>query len=458
MNGPRSGYPYKLGAPNPFALPPAVMPPCPLCSEKVKRDEPAAQALAWGVLIAKATPGASNFWRAMAAAESYRSSGESHSAIDDMVSAGLRVVSEPNTAYAIEEHRVWLDDDNIRFGADDDDEPVVPVHPAPEVVTDPWAGALVDCSRPMFKGIGSGADGLEGGKETRFCCVQDFKYPKAVKKYEIFADMNAFIGFEFDVEATFKEGSKPAAGEDTRGADEQEKVPGVCRCACCRFRQYIAPPGPDPKTLTRRLFFPTYKEDCFFWYSDPARQRGLGSRPTWGTDEPPPDAYVDCPGIRPSDYEALPPGSPLMPCLGSDGSPTGGTYGDGPAGAGCHFSFTDHPGEVVDYGEQYSIRLDLVGRILDFCNEWVQRATGRLVLEREGKVDPTGLGLEGDKASASSSADGPDAALEPIVLPAESSRGAEPDSESTNERVCATDDEVIEDIESKRSGDESGAK
>ena len=147
-----------------------------------------------------------------------------------------------------------------------------------------------------------------------------------------------------------------------------------------------------------------------------------------------------------------------MPCLGSDGSPTGGTYGDGPAGAGCHFSFTDHPGEVVDYGEQYSIRLDLVGRILDLCNKWVPRATGRLVLERGGWVKPMGSGLEGDEASASSSADGPDATLKPIVLPAESSRGAEPDSESTNERVCATDAKTIEDIESKRSGDESGAK
>jgi len=102
MNEVRTGYPYELGAENPFAMPLPVIPPCPLCSGEVARDDPAAQALDWGVRVAESTPGASNFWKMMMAAEMYRNidlrSGPAHSDardfMDKFVSQGLDAVVE----------------------------------------------------------------------------------------------------------------------------------------------------------------------------------------------------------------------------------------------------------------------------------------------------------------------------------------------------------------------------
>ena len=46
-----------------------IMPECPLCSGKVKPDDPAALALDWGMRTAKADAGATAFWRLATATE-----------------------------------------------------------------------------------------------------------------------------------------------------------------------------------------------------------------------------------------------------------------------------------------------------------------------------------------------------------------------------------------------------
>ena len=83
----------------------------PLCSGKVSRDDPAAQALDWGVRVAEAKEGESGFWRAMTAAEVYRDAGlsngledaESREILDEVVSQGLDMNIESDDRLLIDD-------------------------------------------------------------------------------------------------------------------------------------------------------------------------------------------------------------------------------------------------------------------------------------------------------------------------------------------------------------------
>ena len=66
------GIEMEAGVRDPWNPGEAFVPECPLCSGKVARDDPGAQALDWGVRTAEANGEESEFWKVTQAIGAYR--------------------------------------------------------------------------------------------------------------------------------------------------------------------------------------------------------------------------------------------------------------------------------------------------------------------------------------------------------------------------------------------------
>ncbi len=201
MDAAKSGYPYELGAEDPFKMPPPVIPECPLCAGKVSRDDPAAQALGWGIRVAEAKEGESDFWKAATVCEVLDSTpAVCGGQIDEFTSAVRKAAV--STAY----QTVPADSDDAAA-----DSPTVPVLPdsirfGPE--EEPDGG---------------------GSSRPNACCLVTFKYPiktPSVRPPKERASGLIDLGWDFEVLAVFRNTGKDATGRD-------------CDCACCRFKQMV---------------------------------------------------------------------------------------------------------------------------------------------------------------------------------------------------------------------------
>ena len=215
MSEVRTGYPYELGAEDPFAVPPPVIPECPLCSGKVSRDDPAAQALAWGVRVAEAKEGESNFWKVMLAGHLYRET-TGHPGHRSPRSAQVQAVGPEDRGGGWGSQTSYLeaeDLDDVHFG-------------------------------PPEGGGGQPA-------EATTCCLVTFAYPVGTPSERgpsETAKGMVEVGWDFEVLAIFRN-----TGTDADGRK--------CACECCRFKQLAD--GENTQTLgSETQSDPASGEDC----------------------------------------------------------------------------------------------------------------------------------------------------------------------------------------------------
>jgi len=347
MDDVRTGYPYELGAEDPFAMPPAVIPPCPLCSGEVPRDDPAPTALGWGVRVAQAEPGASRFWKVAKAAEIYNQSDARSEAMDLFVSRGLgalvdRGLTEDPDSTVLFSEGEQKDDHSDRSDKDPEIEP-----PPDDRI--PWppgtgyeGGSPIEEGEPFKSPGGKGSEWF--GKGT--CCPKEpfhFPVPGSVRARDGDMQGNATSGtatpsFEYSVEANFDEAAEG------------------CLCECCVFRQevllnHVSSSMGEPDTLGFERV-PTASEtppgvDCF-WLFHVVVKRGEGKRlltyvgRVGGQDAPPPAPTHTIYGPVESIRATLGPF-----CVGGDAPLPGEGKGDTRGGYGgkgdCKYTWTDTP-------------------------------------------------------------------------------------------------------------------
>lgn len=190
----------------------AFVPECPLCSGKVARDDPAAQALDWGVRTAEADPAQDAFWFASGVYDTYvntYSSGKDGANLSEYVKevailASARSVDlgarygEPGvfreTRRATEEMTLNLEGDK--------------------------GGDRVDCGGSTE--VIFGEDGRQpqpvGDSDKRICCEpEEFEYPEPGSVKRVVASLPKFL---FGTRIVFSKG-------------------GDCDCTCCEFAQVV---------------------------------------------------------------------------------------------------------------------------------------------------------------------------------------------------------------------------
>ena len=244
-----TGYPYEVGAEDPFRMPPPVLPPCPLCSGKVSRDDPAAQALDWGVRVAEAKGGESGFWKSAASAEVYlgfdrRMAGtqsEARVTLTSFVTQGLRAISALGTPLRTGDLPTRFSDETAKRDEGDGlnggnggngDEPVVPGE-EDDPNSEPRSWWIDD---EDLKHDDPPGDKVLPSLDVT-CCVIVFEYPLGeVQRLKKWGRSKArprevvywpWVGWKFQVLAIFKNtGNDPLTGKS-------------CRCKCCQFRQNV---------------------------------------------------------------------------------------------------------------------------------------------------------------------------------------------------------------------------
>lgn len=251
----------------------AFVPECPLCSGKVARDDPAAQALDWGLRTARTKSACSGFWTTVEAADSYmRWAGRRHTAVSDFVRSELGALlsdedpggpggggTEEETPGGGAEEDDSLAPDDLDGGEGDE--------PAYE---QPWDPKMDDTHPPTIT-----IDRRPGLSTSRFrCCVDWFLYPAMWRRYSARyrvgggdAPYACSLGIFFTASAQFL---------NSGWRDGLE-----CWCECCEFRQYArvssdrVTPGEITRTPGAR-----HIEDCGWW------ENGVWRTTAWG-DTPP---------------------------------------------------------------------------------------------------------------------------------------------------------------------------
>lgn len=336
----RTGYPYEMGAEDPFAMPPPVIPECPLCSGEVRRDDPAVQALDWGVREAENRGGLSPEWKLATAIHSYeRSPATKPKALEDFVGAirsaqgdGTRAdagIIENPLATLITEEAIGLP---LAWSAD---LPMTSLDMRAlwEDFAKWWhimREKLVDVDEPSYtqrvqrEGGGTRSDPWP---EHPRCMVDQFFYPVWWAPRPESGERGWKYGFQFEAELVYRE------------------KPPKYKCTCCVFRQFWQ--------LTKKG-----------WLA--------------GEDQPktPNEAWTRDKDSDGGEYG----GGRADPGKEDDPAKEKGQYLDGESG--CELQFGDVPNSPIDQPGSYAATWDYIGIVFDRCQRWAIRAVRRFVVHR----------------------------------------------------------------------------
>lgn len=217
----------------------AFAPECPLCSGKVARDDPAAQALDWAL-----TQTEGRVWDAHGrlaavtdALVAPEVAGESANALREFANGVTRPARD--RAFIAERQRIldlYATEGYVMWEGEDREPEKMPGGPGDEWVDDPGGpdtGGIED-----EPGLGQGdppGDDEIIDTPTATCCLLVFEYPlgeaQAVEKWaprELQKGASGpWVGWKFQVLALYKNsGTDPKTGRK-------------CRCNCCRFVQRV---------------------------------------------------------------------------------------------------------------------------------------------------------------------------------------------------------------------------
>ena len=353
----------------------AFVPECPLCSGKVKPDDPAAQALDWGVRTAEAGEGGPGFWKAAHVAQTYHDSAAGTSALmDEFAAEASRANSESTLWQPTPEQRQQVGTSS--YG-------------------EQWGGSGPGIWWEPKSGDGEEDEGGDGEGRNRTipnvlpvgdkCCPDPIKFPTS----------------ENVVEGTPGKQGMPWLGvpqDQTRlatkiavmfkGTVTFKPAPVPCVCACCEFRHLIQSnrftlsncTSPPPKTSTDSPNAGGH-EDCnwAFIRLDPSGrpmrlpngklaifyQPGRRTKPPkpWYT----PSRLISGPHCK-GHRKEIPSGVPESPPRPTGWPapipyPPDSNYG----GGGCLYTFEDSPSQVVPAGCTFNWKWKSTIQIIDAC-------------------------------------------------------------------------------------------
>ncbi len=359
-----TGYPYELGAEDPFAVPPAVTPSCPLCSGKVSREDPAAQALDWGIRVAESDPGADDYWKLLKAAEVYRSASQgggggrsdARDVMDEFVSGELDAVVASgglptNNDISHSQVSVMAEGQGSTSGWST----LLASHAGDqrgwwEDMQEWWDDVgrweyilrekLLDTDGKPYTQHGQGD---EGGTRSdpwpgpERCKVEVFWYPVWWRPFPPTEGWKAsYYGFRFGAGLVYLD------------------TPGLYDCSCCVFRQFRQVTQSTPSFANQAL---VQDESWTRDVSSDGKEYGGGRGGT--------DPKKDDPAKERGRY-----------------------YGE----SECIFYFEDTPLTMIRQTGRQSSTWDYVGVVFDRCRQWAVRAVRRLVVYRsvtaEGSAAP----------------------------------------------------------------------
>lgn len=409
MNQVHTGYPYELGAEDPFAPGAAFVPACPMCSGEVRRDGPAAQAFDWALLQTE-----DQAWdphgRLAAVSDALMApevAGEEADVLREF--AGAVTLPAWERALITQRQRV-LDEFGDRVevlwdGKDQESEETPKEGDGTEEGGEegdarPWwedDRDLPECVPP--------ADDKTISTPDETCCVIVFEYPLGeVERIEKWTKRmhqrgstryGPWVGWKFRVLAIFKNtGTDPKTGKK-------------CRCKCCRFVQRVEGehtsqdffPSGDPGSPPGRARGDEHTEkssgedtveiterggarrvvrygvgDSYFAYSEDKKERSYEYSTTEpGSSDAPSEEEKSIPGLTAAINKALREHNLRQP---GGGEETRKTI--------CVYYMQDAPGIEAAWYRRVRYDKCFTGQIWNKCPEWQRKREDKFRLYLSG--------------------------------------------------------------------------